>query len=133
VQGLITAGTGKNGIAAIGTTATNTWTVTSPCNDGACDATIQSDSGLTLTLTNSGATYVATVPRVGGCFDFDTGVATAQEVAAELTYSLTPTVVDGIVTGLTGTAIWQQKEPCDVQTEEFYSTTNQFTITRTGS
>jgi hypothetical protein len=42
-------------------------------------------------------------------------------------------VVDGIVTGLTGTAIWQQKEPCDVQTEEFYSTTNQFTITRTGS
>jgi len=86
-----------------------------------------------LTLTNSGGVYQANLPQVGSCFNFNTGETTDQEVTAELTYSLTPTVVDGIVTGLAGPVVWQQTEPCEVQSEELYSTTDQFTITRTGS
>jgi hypothetical protein len=117
----------------LGQTSSNTWTVTSPCTDGTCDATISSTSGLTLTLTNSGGHYSSTRTEQTECIDQDTQELTGQFVAVEGIYDLDATIVDGTVTALTGQSIGRQTEPCANQVDVFASSTRQFTITRTGA
>ena len=118
--------------SSLGRTSSVTWTFSSPCSDGTCDATVQSSSGLTLNLINSGGHYHADRAESGDCVDSETEIATGQKVRDEFTYEFDSVVTDGTVVSLTGESISNQVEPCDRQVGENGSSKAQFTIVRTG-